>query len=517
MAAAALVMAACGGATRRSVPSIDALPSTNAPSLRDAGPRCRRSGDGGRQYVRDHCPSVLAGHVVDGRREKLGDRSLPLSCVSYCHTRETRVAGKSVWAAAGVVKRNAAVSAPGERTEHARRLGALALSQSVAARSAPITGATSSRNFDSSRPSSNGSCSPPRGRRPSREKLVRRLDDHPCAPLFGEPGGDPSSTATVTRSASAIASEVIASSTNAVGPVSPRSSAVATANGIENFACSWFLRSRLRQPCGRRIRLDADRLHRGRIQPVREGRDGIQRRVGVPTRGVDLEVAVFQLPALAESRREGCLVDPVGGGFEVPRDAVLRRRTRLPPDRRRPAPRGCSCRRRRSARSRPRRRRLEPGVLRVVRRDGHGRARRLRVESARKPLRPRRRPPPHAAGGTPIRASRPRGRFGRRPRSPRRTSARTRHCRRSRSGVGQQRGQHVDRRVAGGEPMPLVEFEDGARRAVAERRQRRRDRLAAVGAEHRRPPETPSVQRRASATTASSVDPRRLRRACRRL
>jgi len=74
----------------------------------------------------------------------------------------------------------------------------------------------------------------------------------------------------------------------------------------------------------------------------------------------------------------------------------------------------------------------------------------------------------------------------------------------------------VDRRVAGGEPMPLVEFEDGARRAVAERRQRR-DRLAAVGAEHRRPPETPSVQRRASATTASSVDPRRLRRACRRL
>jgi len=53
-------------------------------------------------------------------------------------------------------------------------------------------------------------------------------------------------------------------------------------------------------------------------------------------------------------------------------------------------------------------------------------------------------------------------------------------------GVGQQRGQHVDRRVAGGEPMPLVEFEDGARRAVAERRQRR-DRLAAVGAEHRRP------------------------------
>jgi len=39
---------------------------------------------------------------------------------------------------------------------------------------------------------------------------------------------------------------------------------------------------------------------------------------------VDLEVAVFQLPALAESRREGCLVDPVGGGFEVPRDAVLK-------------------------------------------------------------------------------------------------------------------------------------------------------------------------------------------------
>jgi len=95
MAAAALVMAACGGATRRSVPSIDALPSTNAPS-RDAGdPGCRRSGDGGRQYVRDHRPSVLAGHVVDGRREKLGDRSLPTVVCVVLPYPETRVAGKA--------------------------------------------------------------------------------------------------------------------------------------------------------------------------------------------------------------------------------------------------------------------------------------------------------------------------------------------------------------------------------------------------------------------------------------
>jgi len=122
MAAAALVMAACGGATRRSVPSIDALPSTNAPSL--ATPATPGAADPATAAASTSAttarPCLRATSSTGDARNSATARS---HCrVSYCHTRETRVAGKSVWAAAGVVKRNAAVSAPGERTEHARRL-----------------------------------------------------------------------------------------------------------------------------------------------------------------------------------------------------------------------------------------------------------------------------------------------------------------------------------------------------------------------------------------------------------
>jgi len=126
---------------------------------------------------------------------------------------------------------------------------------------------------------------------------------------------------------------------------------------------------------------------------------------------------------------------------------------------------------------------------------------RERATAAAPPTAPTRR-----AGGTPIRASRPRGRFGRRPRSPRRTSARTRHCRRSRSrrrptaratrgSPGGRRRTDAPRRVRTVPAAPLQSAASGgtvsppsAPSTVA-------------------PPETPSVQRRASATTASSVDP----------
>jgi len=240
MAAAALVMAACGGATRRSVPSIDALPSTNAPSLATpatpgaadpataaastsattARPCLRATSSTGdarnSATARSHCRVVLP-YPGDARRGQKrmgrgGRRKTERRGVSAGRAYRARAAAPAPW-------RSPRAWPPGPRQSRARP----ALGTSI--RAAPRRTGRARRLA---------------GRRP-REKRSFAVSTITRAPrCSGSRAAISSSTATVTRSASAIASEVIASSTNAVGPVSPRSSAVATANGIENFACSWF-------------------------------------------------------------------------------------------------------------------------------------------------------------------------------------------------------------------------------------------------------------------------------------